>query len=122
MEIKERIKEALIARDMTASDLARKSGLNKGAISKYHKGDVIPKQTAIGQMAEALHVSPSWLMGYDVPMESQSQRIKADLEKRLNTELLNAQNYAKLIGYYEALLESQKEKMDNMLKNEEKRA
>ena len=122
MEIKERIKEALIARDMTASDLARKSGLNKGAISKYLKGDVIPKQTAIGQMAEALHVSPSWLMGYDVPMESQSQRIKADLEKRLNTELLNAQNYAKLIGYYEALLESQKEKMDNMLKNEEKRA
>ena len=109
MEIKERIKEALIARDMTASDLARKSGLNKGAISKYLKGDVIPKQTAIGQMAEALRVSPSWLMGYDVPMESQSQRIKADMQQRLNTQLLNAQNYAKLLGYYEALLESQKE-------------
>ena len=109
MEIKERIKEALIARDMTASDLARKSGLNKGAISKYLKGDVIPKQTAIGQMAEALHVSPSWLMGYDVPMENQSQRIKADMQQRLNTQLLNAQNYAKLLGYYEALLESQKE-------------
>lgn len=109
MENKDRIKEALEIRNMTASDLANKSGLNKGAISKYLKGTVTPKQGAIGAMAQALRVSPSWLMGYDVPMEGQGQRIKADLEQRLDTQLLNAKNYAKLLGYYEALLESQKE-------------
>jgi len=70
VEIKDRIKEALLKRDMTASDLAKKSGINKGSISKYLRGDVLPKQSAIDAMARALYVLPSWLMGYDVPMEA----------------------------------------------------
>lgn len=70
VEIKERLKEALLKRDMTASDLAKKSGINKGSISKYLRGDILPKQSAIDAMARALHVLPSWLMGYDVPMEA----------------------------------------------------
>jgi len=70
VEIKERLKEALIKRDMTASDLAKKSGINKGSISKYLRGDILPKQSAIDAMARALYVLPSWLMGYDVPMEA----------------------------------------------------
>lgn len=73
-EIKDRLNEALVIRDMTGADLARRCGLNKGAISKYRKGDVIPKQNAIGAMAQALHVSPSWLMGYDVPMEPSNEK------------------------------------------------
>lgn len=109
MEIKDRIKEALEIRNMTASDLANKSGLNKGAISKYLKGTVTPKQGAIGAMAEALRVSPSWLMGYDVPMESKFQKMSAELDKVIETNQLNATNLAKLIGYYEALIQSQKE-------------
>ena len=67
-EVKDRLKKALDVMDMTAADLARKSGINKGAISRYLKGEVIPKRNAIGFLAEALGVSPSWLMGYDVPM------------------------------------------------------
>ena len=69
VDIRERIKEALDLRGMMPIDLSRASGINKGSISKYLRGDVIPKQSAIGAMSEALHVSPSWLMGYDVPME-----------------------------------------------------
>ena len=70
VEIKDRLKEALIKRDMTASDLAKKSGINKGSISKYLRGDILPKQSAIDAMARVLYVLPSWLMGYDVPMEA----------------------------------------------------
>lgn len=70
VEIKDRLKEALLKRDMTASDLAKKSGINKGSISKYLRGDILPKQSAIDAMARALYVLPSWLMGYDVPMEA----------------------------------------------------
>lgn len=73
-EIKDRLNEALVIRDMTGADLSRRCGLNKGAISKYRKGDVIPKQNAIGAMAQALRVSPSWLMGYDVPMEPSNEK------------------------------------------------
>ena len=73
-QIKERLKEALQIRNITAADLARRSGMNKGSISKYLKGEVIPKQSAIGSLANALHVSPAWLMGYDVPMEPSSAK------------------------------------------------
>lgn len=71
-EVKDRLKIALDLFGITAADLARKSGINKGAISRYLKGEVIPKRNAIGFMADALGVSPSWLMGYDVPMMTTS--------------------------------------------------
>lgn len=96
-QIRERIKEALDLRGMMPIDLARKSGINKGSISKYLNGEVIPKQSAIGVMAEALQVSPSWLMGYDVPLEV----------KQLDTSKLSQANLERLQAYYQALIDSQ---------------
>lgn len=99
-EIKDRIQEALFKRDMTASELAKRSGLNKGAISKYINGLIVPKQSAIGSMAQALGVSPAWLLGYDVPMQNTS----------IEFERLNAENQARLMAYYQALLDTQEGK------------
>lgn len=113
VDIRERIKEALSLRDMMPIDLARKSGINKGSISKYLSGDVIPKQSAIGAMAEALQVSPSWLMGYDVPREidtlpgggyhGSTKTVPIEYEK------LNKDNQARLLAYYQALIDSQED-------------
>lgn len=101
-DIRERIKKALEVRGMMPVDLARKSGINKGSISKYLKGDVIPKQSAIGAMAEALHVLPSWLMGYDVPMEAATPEVTTiDISK------LSEENKKRLEAYYQALIDSQ---------------
>ena len=101
-DIKERIKKALEIRNMMPVDLARKSGINKGSISKYLKGDVIPKQSAIGAMAEALNVLPSWLMGYDVPMEAVTPEVATiDINK------LSEENVKRLEAYYQALVDSQ---------------
>lgn len=101
-DIKERIKKALEIRGMMPVDLARKSGINKGSISKYLKGDVIPKQSAIGAMAEALNVLPSWLMGYDVPMEAVTPEVTTiDINK------LSEENMKRLEAYYQALVDSQ---------------
>lgn len=58
-DIKDRLREALNIRNMTASDLARMSGVDKGSVSRYLKGDIIPKQTKIDAMSKALDVSPS---------------------------------------------------------------
>lgn len=102
VDIRERIKEALDLRGMMPIDLSRASGINKGSISKYLRGDVIPKQSAIGAMSEALHVSPSWLMGYDVPMED----IIPEIEK-IDTSKLTETNMKRLEAYYQALLDSQ---------------
>lgn len=102
VDIRKRIKEALDLRGMMPIDLSRASGINKGSISKYLRGDVIPKQSAIGAMSEALHVSPSWLMGYDVPMEDIIPEIET-----IDTSKLTETNIKRLEAYYQALLDSQ---------------
>ena len=102
VDIRERIKEALDLRGMMPIDLSRASGINKGSISKYLRGDVIPKQSAIGAMSDALHVSPSWLMGYDVPMEDIIPEIET-----IDTSKLTETNIKRLEAYYQALLDSQ---------------
>ena len=102
VDIRERIKEALDLRGMMPIDLSRASGINKGSISKYLRGDVIPKQSAIGAMSEALHVSPSWLTGYDVPMEDIIPEIET-----IDTSKLTETNMKRLEAYYQALLDSQ---------------
>ena len=99
-EIKERLAEALNVRDMTAAELARRSGVDKGSISNYLKGKFIPKQNAIGSMAKALNVSPAWLMGYPVTMDGQEY-------EQIEFDKLTQINKAKLMAYYQALLDSQ---------------
>lgn len=103
--IKDRIKEALEIRDMLPVDLARKSGINKGSISRYLKGEMIPKQSKIVDMARALNVSPAWLLGYDTPMEGTGDEVV--FAKELDTSKLSNENYKKLLGYYQALLDMQ---------------
>lgn len=99
-KISVRLAEALKARGMTAAELARKSGVDKGSISNYLKDKFMPKQLAIGAMASALNVSPAWLMGYDVTMDG-DEVIQIEFDK------LNELNKAKLMAYYQALIDSQ---------------
>lgn len=102
-EIKDRIKEALEAKGWSASELAKRSNINKGTISHYLHGDIIPKQSKIGAMANALAVSPAWLLGYDVNMKGEVLQPKVELYK------LNGENQARLLAYYQALLDSQED-------------
>ena len=66
--LKDRLAEALNMRDMKAIDLSKETGISRGAISQYLAGKVKPKQDKIAKMATALHVSPAWLMGFQVPI------------------------------------------------------
>lgn len=43
--------------------------LGKNDLSQYISGKVVPGQRKLTILAEALNVSESWLMGYDVPIE-----------------------------------------------------
>lgn len=104
-KIKDRLKEALDIRGMLPVDLARKSGINKGTISRYLKGEIIPKQSKIFELARALNVSPAWLFGYDVPMEGSSEDMTANVE--IDTTRLTKSNLDRLLAYYQALIDSQ---------------
>lgn len=65
---KDRLYEALAARNMKAIDLSKATGLSRGAISQWLSGKANPKQDKIYIMSKALNVSAAWLMGKDVPM------------------------------------------------------
>ena len=121
IEIKDRLKEALEVRRMTASELSKRSGIGKGSISKYLNGLVVPKQSAIGEMARALMVSPAWLMGYEVSMIPQetlptgtyrgSADVVADGDKiTALMEKLSPNNQEKLKEYAQFLLQQQEGK------------
>ena len=99
----ERIKEALALRGMTAADLSRKTGIGKGLISRYLHGEVVPKQSKIAVIARALEVSPAWLLGYDVNMKGEL------LQPQIEFYKLSADNQARLLAYYQALIDSQGE-------------
>ena len=70
-----RIKRALSIRNMTQSELCRKTKIATSAMSEYVKGLYDPKQDKIYIMAQALNVDPVWLMGFDVPMEKEDKKI-----------------------------------------------
>lgn len=69
-EVKDRIKEGLRIRNMSAIELSRKSGISKSSISQYMSGFAVPKANRIYEIASALNVSPTWLLGYNVPIEN----------------------------------------------------
>ena len=73
-----RIKKALSIRNMTQSELCRRTKIATSAMSEYVKGLYDPKQDKIYIMAQALNVDPVWLMGFDVPMEQEDKKISPD--------------------------------------------
>lgn len=49
--------------------LAERTGISRAQISEYVHGRYIPKQDKIYLLASVLNVEPTWLMGYDTPMQ-----------------------------------------------------
>ena len=65
----ERLQKILLEKNMKQADLARATGISKGAISNYVLGRYEPKSDIIQKLANALNCSERWLWGYDVPMK-----------------------------------------------------
>lgn len=76
--IKDRLREALDARQMRASELVERSGVPKSAISFYLAGKSKPKADRLYVLAQVLNVDEAWLLGYDVPMNRSAEAIKND--------------------------------------------
>lgn len=98
--IKERLIEAMELRGMTATELANKSGLAKSSVSRYLTGENIPRSIAIGKMANALNVSPAWILGYNLTIDGQEI-------PNIEIDKLTEENKTRLFAYYQALIDSQ---------------
>ena len=70
-----RLKKALYIRGMRQADLMRITKIPKSSMSEYLSGNFEPKQDRIYILAKALNVSEAWLMGFDVPMERDTEEI-----------------------------------------------
>ena len=65
---KQRINELMSYFGLNQTELCRKTGLQKSALSNYLNGDREPRQNQISLIADPFGVNPAWIMGYDVPM------------------------------------------------------
>ena len=68
-----RLKEAMEKEKITQKELSARTGIRKSSLSQYMNGDHWPDNNLkVGQIANALGVNPAWLMGFDVPMQTES--------------------------------------------------
>lgn len=79
VEIKDRISQALKAKEKTPKELSDITGIPISSISQYMSGHVKPKHDRIYLICNALHINEAWLLGYDVPMEKGN--LKKDIRK-----------------------------------------
>lgn len=70
MKIGERITRRREELGYSVDDLAAKIGKNRSTVYRYENDEIenFPV-SALSSLAEALGVSPAWLMGYDVPQD-----------------------------------------------------
>ncbi len=96
-----RLNLALKRRNMKATELSQKTGISKSSLSEYLKGKYEAKQTAIYLISKALNVSPSWLIGLDVPMEKQDEELENKLLSLNEYMEKNQLDSIKLIPIYD---------------------
>ena len=66
-EFQYRLVKAIADKRLSAADLVRMTGIDKGSMSNYISGKYVPKQDKCYLLARALDVDPGWLMTGDEP-------------------------------------------------------
>ena len=66
-----RLQEIMTEKGIKQAELARMTGISRGAVSNYVLGRYEPKSDVINKFAKALNCSEMWLWGYDVPKKRQ---------------------------------------------------
>ena len=69
----ERLRASMDSANMKAVELHERTGISKASISEYLSGNYEPKQRNIFKIAQALNVSPSYLMGVNDDPQSPVQ-------------------------------------------------
>jgi len=61
----DRMKEVMLNRNITQSELSKATGITQSSISDWMRGKYLPKQDKVDIIAKALDVTPSYLMGWN---------------------------------------------------------
>lgn len=68
-ETARRLQQAMSYRNISAVDLAERSGVAIASISQFTHARGRPSQKSAHKLGKTLEVNPLWLLGYDVPMD-----------------------------------------------------
>lgn len=129
-----RLQKALDKRNLKPIELANKTGLDKSLISNYLSGKYKAKQDKLTIIAKVLDVNEVWLMGYDVPLDSDWAGAVHDdeeekfifkfndkeMQKEEPNEVLN-EHYKALFDKDGRLTEEQKEFFMDMIERQHKK-
>lgn len=120
-QIARRLTQAMEIREISAAELARKTGISKSSISRYMSGAYNPNSVKLAKFSEALHVNEAWLLGYDdVEMERESDEERAahalTVEQQLSETML-----AKVIELFHTLDLNQQVHLFEVIRKEEQK-
>ena len=80
MDFAEKLCVAMNVRNVTAKELAHRTGISESRISQYRKGVYKPKTDAMNKLAIGLSVNPNWFDGTSDDMETyQNYQCEGDL-------------------------------------------
>ena len=65
-----RLDKAMKIKNIKSVELHERTGISESLISKYLSGNATARQKKLILLSDALAISPVWLMGYDVPLNS----------------------------------------------------
>lgn len=75
-----RLKQAMNNINISAQELADKSGVSKASISQYVNGSHKPSNISAPKLAKVLMVNAMWLMGFDIDDEKKQPSYYFDQE------------------------------------------
>ena len=106
MTFSKRLKESRKKRGLTLSELGNKINKTEATIQRYESGSIKNlKNDTIEQLADALNVSPSYLMGWDEEKPFQPTTIAAHLDGEVDD--LNEDEMQKVLEYVKFLKSQQ---------------
>ena len=74
MELKDKIRSLRKAQGLTLEDVAKIVGVGKSTVRKWETGYIENmRRDKIAKLAEALHTTPAYLMGWEDEQKSESQ-------------------------------------------------
>ena len=99
LELYKNIKARRVELGLTQTELARRAGYaDKSMISRIEKGLIDLPQTKIMEIAQALHTTPSELMG---PVSREGDELRDKIIARLKTA--DEKTLRRLLAYFELL-------------------
>lgn len=87
--LNDRIKQKRLAAGLTLLEVADYLGVKEATVQRYESGNIKNiKYERICKLAELFHCSPTWLMGFELPSQGESEAVASAIGAGLFSEPL----------------------------------